>query len=878
MTSISSQSQKGLGELLQASDQTLMKSKQEFILRAFRFEGMGNRFHDVETAHETTFEWLLEAHGHKHSDSTFKSEARERFTDWLQYGSGIFHISGKPGAGKSTLMKFLCKNGLTRRYLEKWSNGKALVFGKAFFWRLGNDNQKSLVGLICTLLHDVLSAAPDLIPIILPSQWRGVNTYSGSMITLEPDEIDQAFDNLLTNQVTFEGRRIVFFIDGLDEYKGRHSELVKKFFNWLSLNPENLKICVSSREWNEFTVGFAECPKLRIHECTHEDITAFVSHRIKTYSEDLDPFNQDSLELLVEKITAKAEGVFLWVRLALNATEDGILNGDSVLDLEAKLNAFPKELGDLYQHLFDSIHVSDRRKVFETLRMASHMGSDRGLRLLLFWFLNEAIADHNFATTMPITEASEENLRKVLKTTQRQIYGRCKGILEVYPLRPPSPPSNRLNRNTPQELDTFTPLPSDGEVRFMHSTAYEFLDQDHIKQEIDHTVGHVDIFHRICQTFLASIKFANEAWYFHHHVEGKDSQFNNELNDILQFALKRAKIFSRNSETRQSQFLTFLNQTEIVSMARLRSTYQYISHHLRFSSKREFGSSPAYVHTSAQTHIISLAASHCMHEFLRGNDIAYLEYISGRCGPVIPGNPDTFHGLALLLFSRHPDLKFSGFTYDRICDTLELCFSRGISPNHATQVKGPTLFDYMLMLLISYGYQFLYDIDTPLNLPINIYPVRLLELCLRYGARSQLKLCFGPIYRHKLTNKVYLNAGFDLGPAFNTDEMIHRWEIKSTVSTSPIALLAKQRDWVVTLRDLAELWAPDHYMILQDLLDRNNGGDMTSSQDMPWPERLHLPGDESKDAWRSIEQRKDLYQWQGEYTFKAEDYEEIRIL
>ncbi|XXH01995.1 hypothetical protein Hte_008359 [Hypoxylon texense] len=433
---ISSQSVEALGELLNVSDQTLMKYKQDSILRALRFEGIGNRFHDVETAHETTFEWLLKEQGDAHSDSstlernTFRSEARERFTHWLQNGDGIFHISGKPGAGKSTLMKFLCKSPLTRRYLESWSKGKSLVFAKTFFWRLGNENQKSLSGLISTLLHEILSADPSLIPVALPLHWGRVQ-FVNPMTTIELDEIEQAFDNLLRNRATFEEHKIVFFIDGLDEYQGRHTALVKKLFSWTSLNPENLKICVASREWNEFTIGFVECPKLRIHECTHEDITTFVSHQMKTCSENLDPVNQDSLGLLVEKISSKAEGVFLWVRLALNATEDGILNGDGVSDLEAKIDAFPNELRALYQHLFDSIHVSDRRKVFETLRMSSHMTDGVKLRLLHFWFLNEAIAEPDFAIKMPITEASEECLAKTLKTTQRQIYGRCKGLLEL---------------------------------------------------------------------------------------------------------------------------------------------------------------------------------------------------------------------------------------------------------------------------------------------------------------------------------------------------------------------------------------------------------------------------------------------------------------
>lgn len=837
---------------------------------------MGNRFYDVETAHETTFEWLLGKQDDNRPDhhspqrNAFKREARESFTNWLQYDSGIFHISGKPGAGKSTLMKFLCKNQLTGRYLENWSNDKTLVLAKSFFWRLGTDSQKSLNGLIRTLLYEVLSAAPSLVATAFPSIWAKADIYSNNQMSLGPEEIEQAFDNLLTNQVTFEERKIVFFIDGLDEYQGRHSELVKKFFSWTSSNQENLKICVASREWNEFTIGFAKCPKLRIHECTQEDITTFVSHRMKMCSEEFDPVNQDSLGFIVEKITSKAEGVFLWVRLALNATEGGILNGDSISDLEAKIDAFPSELNDLYQHLFDSIHVSDRRKVFETLRMASYMGPGRALRLLLFWFLNEAIIDPDFAIKMPITDASEEDLTKVLRTTQRQIYGRCKGFLDVYPLTPPGSKPGR----------TAAPLPSDGRVSFMHSTAYEFLNQSHIKQGIDHVVGHVDVFHRICQSFLASVKFANEAWYFHHHADNADSSFNRELGHLLQLVAGKEMASALDIGTRQryTQFLKFLDELEIVTAERLSSrlTYKYvICYCAKFMTPVDYVED-GYVHTSPQTHIQSLTTVYLLHEYLRGKEMAYLKSMSSGSNTVI--KDDTINDLALIFFSSHQSPLLTH--YDRLCEMLELCFSRGVSPNYICQYEGLVFFDYMLLMFIFRAKRFYYDGDFINHYSQTIHPIRLLELCLRYRAKSQLRLRFGPIYQHKWSSEVLVKVEPDLGPAYR-DKIDSVQDIESkffTTSTSRIALFAKQRGWVLTLYDLLEVWAPDDYEMLQSLLDRNNDPDVASNLIAHSPKRSSFSEDKLKRPWRTIELREDLYCWENLNVIHdiKKDYERLR--
>jgi hypothetical protein len=47
--------------------------------------------------------------------------ASEPLTHWLSSGNGIYHISGKLGSGKSTLMKFLCEHKRTKAELQNWA-------------------------------------------------------------------------------------------------------------------------------------------------------------------------------------------------------------------------------------------------------------------------------------------------------------------------------------------------------------------------------------------------------------------------------------------------------------------------------------------------------------------------------------------------------------------------------------------------------------------------------------------------------------------------------------------------------------------------------------------------------------------------------------
>jgi type II secretory ATPase GspE/PulE/Tfp pilus assembly ATPase PilB-like protein len=53
--------------------------------------------------------------------TTLGTNARERYLSWLQEGRGIFHVAGKLGSGKSTLMKFLFNHPETRRQLLTWA-------------------------------------------------------------------------------------------------------------------------------------------------------------------------------------------------------------------------------------------------------------------------------------------------------------------------------------------------------------------------------------------------------------------------------------------------------------------------------------------------------------------------------------------------------------------------------------------------------------------------------------------------------------------------------------------------------------------------------------------------------------------------------------
>jgi polynucleotide 5'-kinase involved in rRNA processing len=101
------------------------------ILQSLAFDKMRWRFDHVDEAHFKTFQWIfedqLDAEGRDHPNTV-------SFVNWSADGTGIFHIAGKLGSGKSTLMKFICEHGRTTQLLKEWAGKtRKLVLAQVFF-------------------------------------------------------------------------------------------------------------------------------------------------------------------------------------------------------------------------------------------------------------------------------------------------------------------------------------------------------------------------------------------------------------------------------------------------------------------------------------------------------------------------------------------------------------------------------------------------------------------------------------------------------------------------------------------------------------------------------------------------------------------------
>lgn len=242
---------------------------------------MDDRYYMVSEAADSTFDWIFD-NPKKEMESNLALV--RPLKDWLDQGTGIFHISAKPGAGKSTLMKYLWSNPQTQEKLRSWAGSHPLTMASFFFGKRGRPQQKNHDGMMRSLLHQVLTQHPDAIAELFSKYWDPTcyDLWSEpERLHLETKEVIVAFGRLLSEPELCNQAKFCLFLDGIDEYEDERTtnlHLVTSLLKWVDLADGRLKLLASSRELPAFKQSLPVDQRIRLHELTYADIMA-VTHQ-----------------------------------------------------------------------------------------------------------------------------------------------------------------------------------------------------------------------------------------------------------------------------------------------------------------------------------------------------------------------------------------------------------------------------------------------------------------------------------------------------------------------------------------------------------------------------------------------------------------------
>ncbi|POS72344.1 hypothetical protein DHEL01_v209263 [Diaporthe helianthi] len=339
---------------------------------------------------------------------------------------------------QNSILEALSKE--TMRYLKTWSGNHELIFASFFFWKHGSEEQRSLPGLLRSLLFSVLEQQPHLTRTVFPAQWDIVDVVSGKRLHFSWSEIQDAFRLLTQTPEVYIRHKFAFFVDGLDEFEGHDEKLIKTLFQWAHSGSENIKICVSSRELPIFQQRFSECLKFRLHEVTHRDIFLFVYDTLRENEDVKSRSEPREVADLGRSLVARAEGVFLWVSLAVRMLEQGLLQEESFKDLKRSIDILPLKIEQLFRVIFDSIMAEpDPFKRRRAMRFLSLGVDEREItecsgRLFLthLSFIDDYDHDPDFGNHMNAErqiDAKDRELR--LSRCKKQVTGACRGLLSI---------------------------------------------------------------------------------------------------------------------------------------------------------------------------------------------------------------------------------------------------------------------------------------------------------------------------------------------------------------------------------------------------------------------------------------------------------------
>ncbi|KAI0455725.1 ankyrin repeat-containing domain protein [Xylaria acuta] len=291
------------------------------LMNSLSFQSMYSRAWNIESAQYETCEWILQ---------------HPVYLTWLDLGQysksrGFLWIRGKPGAGKSTLMKFISTHAS--------ENHPTVV--SFFFNARGGDLEKSVEGMYRSLLHQLLDKVPNLQLLDHP-HLRLLASSRGFEWTIS------MLQELFSKAITGLGpRELVCFVDALDECNVSELwKMVKYFENLGSLALEKklkLFICFSSRHYPSITIKNSLTLVLEDQYGHGQDLKEYVNQELDIGEEE------DALDIRTT-LLKKAAGVFLWVVLVVRILNEDCLGG-RIFGLKARLDEIPSELHNLFKDI-----------------------------------------------------------------------------------------------------------------------------------------------------------------------------------------------------------------------------------------------------------------------------------------------------------------------------------------------------------------------------------------------------------------------------------------------------------------------------------------------------------------------------------------------
>lgn len=430
------------------------------ILRHLYFDDMYKRADNIADATYGTFDWLLangtaslnanepeQASGDEYPGAAkqWYEERRQRnaakISEFFEHGGGVFFLRGKPGSGKSTLMKYLTRGRGKRevdRKLRKWAGQKKLVCVSTMFSLHGTPLQRSLEGFYRTLLFELLCQCPDFMGTCFPKRFARELPDDPYRYSFGLEALQEAMERLIPLKQP-ETLRICISIDGMDELQGNSGDRLR-FAQLLNewAQSEDIKIICSGRPNAEFNIVFSQPHQtIDLQDLTRPDIRKILAKRFEGVRQFTD-LTEENIQEFVDKISYQSEGVILWAVLVGKNIEDDIIHAKSLSAMQHTIQTLPSGIEELFDGMWQGLRQDPHqqlmlRTIYDLLTLYDGIYTLDAIRLS---WLEEALSDDDFPYNKPIQILSTDELNARLARVRVQLVQYTKHFVEIVELNP----------------------------------------------------------------------------------------------------------------------------------------------------------------------------------------------------------------------------------------------------------------------------------------------------------------------------------------------------------------------------------------------------------------------------------------------------------
>ena len=454
--------QERISDLLRIHQNKLShKESSQRLLDSLHFPDIHCRQEQIADAHGKTFQWMFDA-----SPSAFRPW--DNFVEWLENGKGTYWINGKLGSGKSTLMSYICQDARTSEALAKWG-GIGVITPQFFFWNPGSHLQKSIEGLLRSLIYQILQERPDLGPLVASG---------GKLETWTDRRLHTSFRRI-TQDSSLRRSKLCLFIDGLDEFAGDQSSLINLVRS--ITDGQDVKVCLSSRPHIIFEEAFSSSCTLKLQDLTRADIERYTFDKIQSLpnAQSLSLRDGEIISRIACEIVQRANGVFLWVSLAVKDQLEGLRNDDDPGTLWERLQTMPTEIVDVYVHLLEKIskfYKAETAQILRKILQASSVDKKIRFRVGPCSVLDVALSlfkelDHIIS---PSADVCTTDILLQCDRTRRRLFTTSSAFLEVKDFDSDSSLLTSLHFSE-EQMELFRS--GNATVDFLHRSAADFFEK-----------------------------------------------------------------------------------------------------------------------------------------------------------------------------------------------------------------------------------------------------------------------------------------------------------------------------------------------------------------------------------------------------------------